>query len=384
MIFPVHIEQMDADSCYFQQRMDNLHVAESSYSKGSEDSSDYPVRLNFQTNYTCNARCIMCPYERPFNGAPVMNIGIFDKIADECFPYLSEISTTDMGEPLMLPWFRHLCDKLTEYELFADVVTNGSLIDETFANLLVRNAYDIKVSYDGITADMFESIRKHCPKDRVDRGLDLLIAERDRIKPVQDPTVTIQTSLLKRNIHQLSDIVQNASDIGADRVKAYYVISYSKDVDEEVLAGDDEMYLQYVDDARDIARRCGIVFEVAESTSAAIEVERVRCTTAWYQAWVDYDGMVYPCHSHEGYSVGNINETVRHIWNSDRYHRIRKASSEYVRGTPCHLCGMLYSQKMENTKAPYDRDNFLSTNSLDRCGDGVRWSNRSRLFDKTL
>lgn len=382
-MFYVHESQMNPDSEYYPMKLDNLHQAELSYQSGNEISSPLPPKLNFQTNYSCNARCKSCPIERPLHKKMEMDVELFNRIAEETFPTAVLISTTTLGEPTMLPWFRHLCTTAKNYDVLADIVTNGMLLDEDNIGSILSIAADVKISYDSSEEELFNLLRPGCKKSTIDTNLRKLLRQRDISAPQQKPTVTIQSTLMKSNIHQLPEIVSFASDVGADRVKAYYMISYSSDMDCEVLAGEDSLYRHYIEESRELAKETGLVFEASEESAIGTiaGIHGVRCTTAWHQMWIDYDGLVYPCHSHNGYSLGQAACGIADIWNNNRYRALRRTDGR-EKVLPCYLCGMLFERDGDNP-VPYDSENFLSASTANRTGTGVRWSNRSRLFDHT-
>ncbi|WP_400233223.1 hypothetical protein [Methanomethylophilus alvi] len=161
-------------------------------------------------------------------------------------------------------WFRHLCTTAKNYDVLADIVTNGMLLDEDNIGSILSIAADVKISYDSSEEELFNLLRPGCKKSTIDTNLRKLLRQRDISAPQQKPTVTIQSTLMKSNIHQLPEIVSFASDVGADRVKAYYMISYSSDMDCEVLAGEDSLYRHYIEESRELAKETGLVFEASE------------------------------------------------------------------------------------------------------------------------
>ena len=166
-MFYVHESQMNPDSEYYPMKLDNLHQAELSYQSGNEISSPLPPKLNFQTNYSCNARCKSCPIERPLHKKMEMDVELFNRIAEETFPTAVLISTTTLGEPTMLPWFRHLCTTAKNYDVLADIVTNGMLLDEDNIGSILSIAADVKISYDSSEEELFNLLRPGCKKSTI-------------------------------------------------------------------------------------------------------------------------------------------------------------------------------------------------------------------------
>jgi MoaA/NifB/PqqE/SkfB family radical SAM enzyme len=381
--FHVHEDQLDEESEFYQEKIENLAQAEEAFGRQESETSPGPAKLTLQTNYSCNLRCITCPIERPTRIAGSMPYEMFDRISRETFGKLVLLTTTTVGEPLMLPWFDRMCQRANEYGVLMDIVTNATLLDREKAREILGTAADIKVSYDGASEETFEGIRKGSSKRKVDENLDLLMKERELMRPSNRPSVTIQTTLLRSNIAELPAITEKVCSMGADRIKAYYMISYRKETDGEVLAGDDSDYYLYIEEAAEIAKGYGVLFLGAEKSEAGGPApEKGLCATPWYQTWVDMDGSVMPCHSHRGAVMGRAENGIGAVWNGAAYRDLRSSMISDSPDSICHLCGMRYSRTDGVRAADYDRDNFLSENSVNQREDaGVRWSSRTRLFD---
>lgn len=364
--------------------MENLRIAEKTYSDKSLESSLSPVKINSQITDACNLNCIICPIKRPLKAPHVMNIEFFETIAHTLFPYSILFSPTDIGEPLMYPWFDKICDLLKKYDVLLDLTSNGTLLDRAISEKILSVAADIKISFDGSKKGTFENIRCGAKKELVEKKLLELISIRQEMAYPQNPEITVQSTVLRRNISEIPDIVNMAYSAGADRVKAYYLISYHPETDGEVLAGKDEEFISYLSEAHDLARSYGMEIELAENSTNlnGLDLKRVNCKNPWYQTWIDYDGNFYPCHSHRGFSCGNIVNGLSSVWNGEYYQQIRNSIINNKFGSICYNCGMQYSQNNNQSFAPYDRENFLSNNASNpKIDDHIRWSARTRLFD---
>ncbi|WP_048153021.1 radical SAM protein [Methanolacinia paynteri] len=384
MSFPVYIEKMNVDSRFYQEKMDNLRTAEAAYSNNSLESSLYPVKINAQITDACNLNCIICPIKRPLKNPHVMDIEVFENIAHAVFPYSILFSPTDIGEPLIYPWFDKICNLLKEYDVLLDLTTNGTLLNRDISEKILSVAADIKISFDGFNNVTFEGIRCGAKKGLVERKLLELSSIRQEIAYPQYPEITVQSTILRRNISEIPDIVNLAYSAGADRVKAYYLISYRSETDDEVLAGEDEEYRSYLSEAHDLAKSYSMQIELAEYSTHIrdLDLKRVNCKNPWYQTWIDYNGDLYPCHSHRGFSCGNIGKGFSSVWNGHYYRQLRRSIINNKSGSICHNCGMQYSQSNDQSFAPYDRKNFFSNNASNpKIDDQIRWSARTRLFD---
>jgi len=105
----------------------------------------------------CNLRCIMCP--RPDSNY-VLPYEAFEKI-DCLFPYLELINWGGGGEVFLVDYFKKLFLKAALYhQIRHDITTNGLLIDEEWAEILVQNNVHLTYSIDAVTKEKYEYIRK--------------------------------------------------------------------------------------------------------------------------------------------------------------------------------------------------------------------------------
>lgn len=384
MIFPVSLDKLNTDSEYYASKIKNLRVAENLYLSNSIESSPYPVKTNFQITDACNLQCIICPIKRPLKDPHIMSIQVLEKCAKKIFPYSILFSPTDIGEPLLYPWFNKLCLLLKNYDVLMDITTNGVLLNKDNSKQILSIASDIKISYDGFRNETFDGIRCGAKKEVVENKIVELNTIREKMAYLHKPEITVQSTILRRNISEIPDIVKMASAAGADRVKAYHLISYHPETDSEVLVGGDDHYTSILHEAFDLAKSFGISIELAEYSVPlnAVPLKRINCLNPWYQTWIDYDGNIYPCHSHSGLSCGNISNGIASTWNGDQYRRLRNYVMINKPGSICHNCGMQYQQCDNSSLAPYDGENFLSCHaSSPIIDDTIRWSARTRLFD---
>lgn len=185
----------------------------------------------------------MCTTERlNYEGPQDMSIDIFKKVAEELFPTLLELHPTNIGEPLCSPWFKKMVTTMKHYGVMLDLTTNGTLITKEIADLILPVLSDIKISFDGAEKETFENIRQGAVFDMVCENIRQIVQMRDQKKTANYPTVSLQMTLMKKNIHQLPAVMNLAYQLGADRVKAYHLFSNSPDMDQEItIEGSDEI-----------------------------------------------------------------------------------------------------------------------------------------------
>jgi radical SAM protein with 4Fe4S-binding SPASM domain len=306
----------------------------------------------------------------------------FDLFADKLFPYLVEVHPSNIGEPLISEWFDYLCDKAIEYGVLLDITSNGTLLNESKIRKILPNLLDIKISFDGAKKETFERIRKGASYDVVVKNVENLLRLREQGQ--FKGTVTLQMTVFNFNYQELPDLVRLAKNKGIDRVKAYHVHSYSEEINNYSLFHDlqrfEEVRLQTIE----LAEQLDIALELSEpktKDNSTKDLISQKCRLPWAECFIDSDGAVYPCHTHNFISLGNIFiDDISSVWNSDYTVRLRK----YLTGTCtdteviCNNCGMNFLKYDENQPVPYNKSDFLYSTSVEN--EPVKWSKRNKQF----
>jgi pyrroloquinoline quinone biosynthesis protein E len=299
-------------------------------------------------------------------------------VSKQLFPYLVEVQPTDIGEPLMSEWFEYFCDKVAEYGVLLDITTNGMLLDESKVYKILHNLLDIKISFDGIKKETFERIRKGSNYDTVIKNIDNLLKIRNKEKSLG--TVTLQMTLLNFNYTELPEVIKLAHEKGADGVKAYPAFSYSNEINKLSLFNEWEQFEEIRIISIDLANELNIKLEITEPDNGTTQdLIFQKCRFPWSECRIDSDGEVYPCHSHNHISYGNVNSTnFQSVWNSNHAKELRMPHINTGVKTICENCGMNYIRQNENQAVPYDKSGFL--HNFNDVAGSVKWSSRSKQF----
>ena len=94
----------------------------------------------------------------------------FDKIVQKLFPTLMEVHPTNIGEPLISPWFDYLAEKAYEYGVLLDITSNGTLLTEEKIKKILPSLLDIKISFDGAKKETFEKFLATVPMATIIEG----------------------------------------------------------------------------------------------------------------------------------------------------------------------------------------------------------------------
>jgi len=376
----LYSDKLDPDNEFHQRKLENLENIQRAYARKAAILKIDPARLTLQTTEKCNLACIMCNIRRPNKNLLEMPYRTFEGIKKDILPTLVELHPTNIGEPLCSKWFGKLCRDLGHYGVLLDLTTNGTLLTkERILNILPILA-DMKISVDSTKKETFESIRKGAIFERVIKNIELAVKLRDHMRCPSAPTISIQMTLMRNNFRDLPEMIELAHRIGVDRVKAFHIFSYSKEMDGQIIIN--EEYEEVHRCALSLGKRLGISLEIAEPFNGfekSTLIERV-CPLLWVETFIDVNGDVYPCHSHGGDKAGSIIDSrFEEIWNSPFYVRLRK---KLKRGKPtwhCAGCGMNFKKVDRNQAVPYDIKNFKCDRTYDT--DRIRWSSRMKQFD---
>jgi len=332
--------------------------------RGRRETADRdPVCLYLETTNRCNLPCTTCPrtfeeLEPPAN----MSFDLFREVVDQ-YPKIARVVLHGIGEPLMVPnlprMIRYLKDRGT-YVLFN---TNGTLLNERRGRDLIDSGLDeLRVSLDAAEPEAFLKIRG---KDSFARIVDNVRRFRalQRSLAADQPRVSLWLTGLKETIGQLPAFVDLAHEIDVREVHLQRLVYFS---DGQGLARPDQALFEHTDDAeqaliRDAeerARMQGILFDASGATEPGTSLRRgddarpwSLCTRPWTLMYVTAHGRALPCciapfsmRGYDAFTLGDATQqTLREIWNGDRYRDFRRGLLGDVPPAACENCGLRWS-----------------------------------------
>lgn len=380
-------ERLDREHPSYARKVDNFRRGNEAHRTRSEVLDALPVKVTLQTNDTCNLDCPHCQIPR-VEKRPKMSAEVLERVVAELFPTLVELHPSNLGEALLWPLFPRLCDEMARHGVLLDLTTNGTLLTDERIGWIRPIARDVKVSFDGATRETFERLRLGASFAEVCANVRRL-ADRLREAPAR-PTIALQMTLMRSNYRELPALVRLASELGAVRVKAYHLFSFSPAMDDESLMHDLGAWPAVLAEALREGERLGVELQCAEPEGTGeTSLARGTCHLPWHEAWIDIDGSVLPCHSHGGDSAGNVLDApFAAAWNGLLYRRIRRAFALDRPGWHCEGCGMNLVKSAEHDAVPYDRESFLARPARQGAAllppsSLVRWSGRMRQFELT-
>ena len=360
------------------RKLANLARANEAHSAMAAEFDALPSKLTFQTTDVCNLSCGHCQIPLRLKQAS-MEPRLLDLLVQQLLPDLIELHPTNLGEPFAWPHFRRLCGHLDEYGVVLDLTTNGTLLTTQRIEWIAPIARDVKISFDGATAETFERLRRGASFDAVCGSVAALVQRLARVR-VRRPVVALQMTLMRDNVHELPGLVRLARRLGVDRVKAYHLFSFSPELDRQSLMGDLERYEQDIlPRTLALGEELRVDLQLAEPSGGSREALTPRvCHLPWHESWIDVDGSVLVCHSHGGEVAGSL-EDFAAAWSGPLYRSVRRGFAEKRPIGACDGCGMNLAKATEHEPVPYDPGTFLSGEPSET--QDVHWSARMRPFD---
>jgi radical SAM protein with 4Fe4S-binding SPASM domain len=374
-------DKLNKNNKFYDLKKENYELVKKLYAEDAAEVPAFPLRATVQTTDFCNLNCIMCQIhsQREKHKLQSMKRADFDLFVSQLFPYLVELHPTNLGEPLISEWFDYLCNKAFEYGVLLDITSNGTLLTEQKILKILPTLLDIKISFDGLRKETFERIRRKADYDTVVKNINNFLRLRETTQ--SSGGITLQMTLFSFNYQELPGLIRFAADKGIDRVKAYHVFSYSDEINQYSLVNDLDKFEEVRLLAVDLANKLNIALEIAEPElqGATMNLISQKCRLPWSECFIDFDGEVYPCHSHNYKSCGNIfKEKLSDLWNSSYAMEIRRSLTTNSIDTICKNCGMNYLKYDENQQVPYNKEGYLY--NADKETNPVRWSSRSKQF----
>jgi len=322
-----------------------------------------PVCLYLETTNRCNLLCTTCPRTFEDLEPPAdMSWELFTGIVDQ-FPNIARVVLHGVGEPMMvreLPrMIRYLKDRGT-YVLFN---TNGTLLTRRKGRELVESGLDeLRISLDATEPGSFALVRGRDMFDRIVRNVRAFTAMQAELR-CEKPRVSLWLTGLKETLAELPAFMRLAHEIGVAEVYLQRLVYFPEG---QGLARPESALFERVDaaeqgliaEAEALARALGIAFNASGATEPETSLRREQasrpwslCRRPWTLMYFTAHGKALPCciapfsmRGYESFTLGDATQqTLREIWNGERYQDFRRALLTDAPPRACASCGLRWS-----------------------------------------
>lgn len=174
----------------------------------------YPVMMELELANTCNLECVMCngrlssSYRKNTEKLPPHNIPYDDAFVEqllEFIPHLEE-ARFNGGEPFLNEIYFKIWEQILNVKPSMKVViaTNGTVLNDKVKTLLENGKFDINLSLDSLTKEIYESIRINAHFETTMKNIEYF---HDYCKR-KGTTLCILTNPMRQNWQEMPEFIR--------------------------------------------------------------------------------------------------------------------------------------------------------------------------------
>lgn len=214
------------------------------------------------------------------------------------------------GEPTIYPHFKEMLETIDRHSVRKYFCTNGMRLKQ------LKNAI-------------------------FDHHVDVFAVSK-RANHLAYPWINFVFCALKRNLHELPDMVRPAADLGIDEVKVVYLTAFSPKLEPDILWGCEEETKEVFAKAVELADELGIQMKLPYliGEDVAGQKHHKDCFVAWRDFFLGSDEFVRPCMSTPvQFFRYDKEKDFMEMWNDEHYQRYRRiVNNGQAMDDPCKRC----------------------------------------------
>jgi len=297
-----------------------------------------PKRIILELTNKCNLRCIMCAQNHIAFDHTVLTLDMVKKVA----PFLKtaeEVTLFGYGEPLLNSYFKDIFAYVRQFSsLKTYLLTNGILLSNYVEFLIKNHLTYLSISIDAATEETYQKIRRGGRLSSILEALEKIQAfDQGGRFPV--PYLRFIFVAMKKNIHELPDLVNVAHRYGVKEIKVEYLVAHSEDLIDQSLFFHQQL-LSFFADARREADKTGLKLNLPPliGQDKSGDMLHKECNTPQDTFFLSSNGDVRACMiSNEIF--GNIQSMdPESIWSGDALKRFRKEVNSKALPIDCRTC----------------------------------------------
>ena len=322
-----------------------------------------PLAVTLEVTFACNLKCEMCPLWQFRKTLPGQQYSREGELTTEEYRVLIDelaksgtrkVSLTG-GEPFVRKDLVEIIRHIKSRNLYANLITNGTLMREQEIEKLLRTGLDhIVFSLDG-PPDIHDEVRGvRGAYDRLIKSMRALSRMRRELG-LTKPWIRVNHVISAQTASHLSEIFDHLKGIDVDAVHFNYVFFTDAESEKKtnLILGQDIGRVKLEDqklpdelkqvDVEKLHEQIALVADRSRAKQIRVrfspplkgdEIRRRfcdpnyiyvdKCFTPWFRGRVNPYGEVYPCSI--DLPMGNVRDNgFMALWNSEKYRRFRKA-----------------------------------------------------------
>ena len=321
-----------------QQSNSNKNMEELEESKTVLES--YPRRLVFELTNACNLNCVMCGRNAADFRPTVFDMDIFRSF-EPLMDTVEEVTLMGWGEPTIHPNFNEMLEIINRHDARKYFCTNGMNLKKIKNAIFDYNVDVFAVSLDGATNITNSRIRRGSKIDVITEDLkDIVRMKKER--GLKYPWINFVFCAMRSNLHELSDLVRLAAEIGIEEVKVVYLTAFDEDLMQETLWGHTDEIRSVFDETIAVGEKTNIILKLPHIPGEDIAEQKLHkdCFVAWRDFFLGSDGFVRPCMSTPvQFFRYDKNKDFMDLWNAPEYQKYRAiVNSRQEMDKACRRC----------------------------------------------
>ena len=310
-----------------------------------------PKHIQVEVTTFCNMNCLSCGRRHIIDKPQHMRFTDLQRIFDAIEPL--NINLSGLGEPLLNPDIFKMIRYCKSRGAVVNFPTNLNVSSQHIEKLVAAGPQQIKVSIDATTPETYQIVRNANTFDKIRKNIHF-INKLKKERNLRHPEIRFNFALQKANMHELTDILDMASELGVDTVYIQDLNYFSVENKKADLCSNDRQSLKRIlVKGAHFARQKGINtnlnnwkrhFDLLYNKMLPKDLFQpnfIKCLFPWVSAFIDVKGNVKPCPvfvwTKESYSLGNcLLKPFPQIWNGHQYRNLRRTFKQNQR--ECAIC----------------------------------------------
>ncbi len=299
-----------------------------------------PFYVQVNPTNLCNLQCQGCRYHSSKTRGLSPTVGdmrympleLVEQLCEELLAVgTREATICGEGESLLYPNWFDMVSAFKSAGLYVQLFTNGTLLDESTASLLLDSGLDVlNVSMWATSSDEYAKCYPGTDPVNFGKALDGIEAV-TRLKAERQarrPTVILTGPLNRHNYKSIARRISLAHERGCNGVRfAPFMDMGGEFASDAVPLEETDTMCEELADSKTLIESLSLSHNLDEALlrfGLGREVWRhVPCYACWFYAHISFDGQVRPCGSCP-IPMGNLNESsFESIWNGPEYRAFR-------------------------------------------------------------
>ena len=302
----------------------------------------FPITIEIDLTNHCNHRCSFCVWGEHISTdkSSLIKENLLECIVGMKKLGAKAITFTGGGEPMIHKNFYEILKRSNEIGFDCGLITNGSVITEKNAELLLKNLNWLRVSMSGGDKESYFKVQGKDHFELVCKNLNIIASAKKKLK--SNTKLGLRMLITKENIHTLYNLAEIIKKI--DGIN-YLQIAPDHDNDDNGVFWHGDLVKKEKNKSEKILKEKKIDFitsgfEILNTNNFerknTLNIPS-RCFAHFYQVAIMADGNVAFCKNarfDKNFIIGNINiNTIEEIWNSKKNQELEK----WVKPSNCGL-----------------------------------------------